>query len=474
MRYRASHTVTPDVIARALSDARPIPYWLDRPERPAPSASLSHSEETDLAIVGGGFTGLWGAVLAKEADPARDVVLIEADAVAEGASGRNGGMMDASLTHGVGNGYQHFPDQMGLLDKLGRENYEALLATLARYDIDARYESTGVLAVGTAPHEVEELRGQLEQLHALGHDAEWLERDALRAEVDSPTYLAGLWRRSGRGVIDPGRLAWGLRKTALALGVRIYEGTPLRELRGDRGELQIRCPGGTLRTRQVLLATNAFRGPVRRMRSSVIPIWDYVLVTEPLSAAQRAAIGWQRRQGVRGAGNRFHYYRLTPDDGILWGGYDAIYHYGSRLRKRDQQRPASHTMLARQFLETFPQLEGIRFSHRWGGPIASTTRFTLSVGSSHRGRVAWAIGYTGLGVVASRFGARAALERLAGEGETLSLDLVRRRPVPWPPEPLRWLGVRLTQRALAKADRNRGRRCPWLRLLDRLGLGFDS
>ncbi len=386
--------MTPDVIARALCDARPIPYWLDRPERPAPSASLSHSEETDLAIVGGGFTGLWGAVLAKEADPARDVVLIEADAVAEGASGRNGGMMDASLTHGVGNGYQHFPDQMGLLDQLGRENYEALIATLARYDIDARYESTGVLAVGTAPHEVEELREQLEQLHALGHDAEWLERDALRAEVDSPTYLAGLWRRSGRGVIDPGRLAWGLRKTALALGVRIYEGTPLRGLWGDREELQIRCPGGTLRTRQVLLATNAFRGPVRRMRSSVIPIWDYVLVTEPLSAAQRAAIGWQRRQGVRGAGNRFHYYRLTPDDGILWGGYDAIYPIrcwrvssskpfpSSRASAsvtagadRLPARRASHSALVRLTAAGWPGRSAIRGSEWWPAASAPALRW---------------------------------------------------------------------------------------------------
>jgi glycine/D-amino acid oxidase-like deaminating enzyme len=400
MRYRVSHTVTPDVIARALCDARPIPYWLDRPERPAPSVSLSHSEETDLAIVGGGFTGLWGAVLAKETDPARDVVLIEADVVAEGASGRNGGMMDASLTHGVGNGYQHFPDQMGPLDKLGRENYEALLATLERYDIDARYESTGVLAVGIAPHEVEELRGQLEQLHALGHDAEWLERDALRAEVDSPTYLAGLWRRSGRGVIDPGRLAWGLRKTALALGVRIYEGTPLRELRGDRGELQIRCPGGTLRTRQVLLATNAFRGPVRRMRSSVIPIWDYVLVTaraigftttgsRPTTASCGAAT---TRSTTTAAASRSGTSR-GPRATRGWHVSSSRPFPSSRASasvtagaERLPARRASHSALARLTAAGWPGRSAIRGSEWWPAASAPALRWNGWRGRERRSR----------------------------------------------------------------------------------------
>jgi glycine/D-amino acid oxidase-like deaminating enzyme len=209
------------------------------------------------------------------------------------------------------------------------------------------------------------------------------------------------------------------------------------------------------------------------MRSRVIPVWDYGLMTEPLSAAQRASIGWQRRQGMSGASARFHYYRLTVDNRILWGGYDAIYHFGSRLERAHQQRAESHALLARQFFETFPQLEGLRFTHRWGGPIASTTRFTMTVGSAYARRVAWAIGYTGMGVGASRFGARAALEQLAGEGDTLGLHFIRRKPTPWPPEPLRWLGVQYTQRALARFDET-GRRGPWLRLLDGLGLGFDS
>jgi glycine/D-amino acid oxidase-like deaminating enzyme len=211
------------------------------------------------------------------------------------------------------------------------------------------------------------------------------------------------------------------------------------------------------------------------MRRASIPVWDYALVTEPLSDGHRESLGWRHRQGACDRGNRFHYYRLTADHRILWGGYDAIYHFGSRIDPEFQQRPASFEGLSRRFFETFPQLAGLRFTHSWGGPIASTTRFCMDVGTACGRRVSWAIGYTGLGVVASRFGARVALDLLdRPDAPHLALRLVRKRSFPWPPEPLRFLGVALTQRALARADRNQGHRGPWLRLLDLAGLGFDS
>jgi hypothetical protein len=195
----------------------------------------------------------------------------------------------------------------------------------------------------------------------------------------------------------------------------------------------------------------------------------------PQSASAHASIGWRNRQGLGDTGNQFHYYRLTDDDRILWGGYEAGYHFGSRIDSDFEQDPPTFEMLSRQFFDTFPQLEGLRFTHSWGGPIGTTTRFCMDVGTAHGGRAAWAIGYTGLGVGASRFGARVALDLLdRPEADHLSLRLLRRRAVPWPPEPLRYIGVQLTRRAMAKADQNEGRRGPWLRLLDSLGLGFDS
>ena len=234
-------------------------------------------------------------------------------------------------------------------------------------------------------------------------------------------------------------------------------------------------PRGVLRAQQTLLATGAFRSPLRPVRSRIVPVWDYVLVTEPLTPAQRSDIGWERRQGVSDMGNRFHYYRLTADDRILWGGYDAIYHYGNGMGAEREQREATFARLAQHFFRTFPQLEDVRFTHRWGGPIDTCSRFFAFYGLVHAGRVAYAAGHTGLGIGASRFGARVALDLLAGrETEATCSQLVRSRPLPFPPEPVRWAVIQATRQALARADRRQGRRGPWLQLLDRLGLGYDS
>ena len=457
----------------SLAHAEPSCYWLDRPERPQPAPPLEGDVDTDLAIVGGGFTGLWAAVQAKEASPDRDVLLIEGDAIAEHASGRNGGLLDASITHGLSNGLQHFPKEIDTLEALGNENYRQIIETLERYRIDAGYIEAGTLDVATRPHEVEYMREDFDEARHHHPDQLWLDRDAVQAEVHSPTYLAGLWKREGCGTVDPAKLAWGLRDVAISLGLRIHEHTRMDSLDSVGSEMEIRCPRGRIRARQVLLATNAFRSTLFSMRCRVIPVWDYVLMTEPLSPEQLGSIGWKRRQGIDDFGTRFHYYRLSADNRILWGGYDAIYHYGSGLEREHQQRAATHEVLAKHFFDTFPQLEGLRFTHRWGGPIATSTQFCVTVGSAYKRRVAWAIGYTGMGVSATRFGARAALEQLAGEGETLSLRFIRRKPMPWPPEPLRWLSVAITQRALAKSDET-GRRGPWLSLLDAFGMGFDS
>jgi glycine/D-amino acid oxidase-like deaminating enzyme len=207
----------------------------------------------------------------------------------------------------------------------------------------------------------------------------------------------------------------------------------------------------------------------------VVPIYDYALVTEPLSAEQREAIGWRGRQGLGDTANQFHYYRLTADGRILWGGYDAIYHFGNALRPELDQDEATFAALSQRFFTTFPQLAGIRFSHRWGGAIDTCSRFFAFTGTTHEGRVAYTVGHTGLGVCASRFGANLALDLLDGtSSEAAGLRSMRSIPTPFPPEPLRWAAIQLTRNRLAAADRNRGKRGWWLRALDRAGLGFNS
>jgi glycine/D-amino acid oxidase-like deaminating enzyme len=448
------------------------PFWLDQPAPPR-RPPLVGLEEADLVVVGGGLTGLWAALQAAEAG--EGVVLLEGERLAFGASGRNGGFCSASLTHGIGNGLARWPDELAQLERMGRENLDAIRATIARHGIDCGWHDAGEIAVATAAHQLPWLEEEAETLRAHGWDAQVLDGPEMRAQVHSPAFLGGLWTRDVSALVDPARLCWGLARAAEAAGARICEGSPVTALAPDGAGVRAETAGGRVLARHAVLATSAFPPLVRAIGRYVVPVYDYVLVTEPLSAEQRAAIGWEGGQGLSDVTNLFHYFRMTDDGRVLWGGYDAVYDFAGRVRAARDERPATFDRLAEHFVATFPQLEGIGFSHRWGGAIDTCSRFSALWGRALSGRAVYVAGFTGLGVGASRFGARVALDLLAGaDTERTRLEMVRRRPLPFPPEPARWAGIRLTQRALAKADAREGRRGPWLRTLDRLGLGFDS
>ncbi len=457
-------------LARLVAAAKPKSFWLDRPDAPPARKPLRGDLTCDLAVIGGGFTGLWTALLAKQANPGRSVVLVEGSRVGWAASGRNGGFCDASLTHGAVNGRERFGDEFATLQRLGEQNLTAIQDAVGQLGIDCGFERTGALQVATEEYQAVELRAAAEL-----DGSTFLDGAAVRAEVNSPTYLAGAWDAAGTALVDPARLAWGLAAACERIGVRIFERTPATGLASDSDGVTTKTAGGLLRAKKVALGTNAFPSLIRRLRPYIVPVYDYVLVTEPLSPQQLAAVGWRNRQGVGDVSNQFHYYRLTSDNRILWGGYDAIYHFGRHVRMTYDQRPATFVKLAEHFFATFPQLEGIGFSHRWGGAVDTCTRFCAFFGTAHHGRVAYSLGYTGLGVGASRFGARVMLDLLTGERTELTeLQLVRTKPVPFPPEPFAYLGVQATRWSLARADQQSGRRNLWLRALDAAGLGFDS
>ncbi|MEW1720817.1 FAD-dependent oxidoreductase [Streptomyces sp. NPDC093109] len=463
-------------VTASLADARPAPYWLDDPGRPAALPALTGDEHCDLLVVGGGYSGLWTALLAKERDPARDVVLIEGREVGWAASGRNGGFCAASLTHGFANGLARWPGDLAKLEDLGARNLDAIEAAVARYQLDCDFERTGEIDLATEPYQLAGLHETYEEATALGVPGlELLDRDAVRAEVDSPTFLGGVWDRRGVAMLHPAKLAWGLKRACADLGVRIHERTPALGLARSGAAMAVRTPYGRVFARRVALGTNVFPSLVRRVRPYTVPVYDYALMTEPLTAEQLGAVGWHNRQGLADSANRFHYFRLTADQRILWGGYDAVYPFGGRLSAGRDHRPETYRTLAAHFFRCFPQLAGVRFSHTWGGAIDTCTRFAPFFGTAYGGRVAYAAGYTGLGVGATRFGGEVMLDLLAGERtERTEPAMVREKPLPFPPEPAAWAGIALTQWSLARADERGGRRNAWLRTLDRLGLGFDS
>lgn len=464
-----------DASAEALRDASPTPFWTDRPDAPAPRAPLTRAITADLVVVGAGFTGLWTAWRAIERDPGASVVVLEAARVAHGATGRNGGFVASSLTHGLTHGTHIWPDQVGALHEEGERNLAELVETIEAAGIDCDLRWSGKTTVAVEPWQVDGLREAAELAARHGVDLELQSRDEVQGDVHSPTYLAGLRDRTGTVLVDPARLAWGMAAELERRGVRVFEGSAVTGLARGGAGVRVSTAAGSVDARSAVVATAAYPAPLKRLGNYIMPLYDHVLMTEPLTAAQRESIGWAEGQGLTDAGNQFHYYRPTADGRVLFGGWDAVYYFGGRVDASLEQRDRSHELLARHFFETFPQLEGVRFTNRWAGPIDSTTRFTAAYGTALGGRVAYAVGHTGLGVGASRFSADVALDLLSGEPTSrLRYDIVRRRPFPIPPEPFRNPIVQFTRRSILSADAHEGRRNLWLRTLDRFGLGFNS
>ena len=465
-------TAWPDsLLASALAPSRQAVPWLEdlgeRPERPR----LGGDVDADLVVVGGGLTGLWTAVRAKRRDPGRRGVLLEAKRIGWAASGRNGGFCDASLTHGADNGRARWPEEIETLERLGLENLAGFERDLTELGVDAEFERVGGLDVATEEH-------QLEWLDEMASEPGRHRVSALgaRALVDSPTYLGGVVT-SGESLalVHPGKLSEGLAAAAESLGVEVYEHSPATGLEREGERMRVTTSHGRVLADRVALATNVFPSLLTRDRLMTVPVYDYALMTEPLSAAQRESIGWEGRQGLGDVANQFHYYRLTSDNRILFGGYDAVYFAGGRVREEYEDRPASFRKLASHFFTTFPQLEGLHFAHRWAGPIDSSTRFCAYVRLARDGRVAAALGFTGLGVGASRFAAEVMLDRLDGIAtERTETRMMRELPPPFPPEPIASMGIQATRWSLDQADHRGGRRNLILRTLDALGLGFDS
>lgn len=457
-----------------MADVRHEVMWLDDPERPDSREPLVGRDQTDLVVIGGGLSGLWAALRAKERHPDLDVVLLEGDRLASAASGRNGGFMAASVTHGDLNGLDRWPEEFPTLFQMGLDNFASIADAVARYGIDCDLQFVGELDVATEDYQVAELRERVGRLAAAGVKTEFLDGEATRAMVDSPTYRAGVLDPNV-AIVNPARLCWGLAAAAESLGVRIHEHTAVTGLRRDGAAIRVRTFTGEIRTARVALATAAYRPLLKRINAFVVPVFDHVVVTAPLPADALAALRWSGRQGIGDSGNQFHYYRLTADGRLLWGGYDAVYQRGARPGSTVERDDALSARLVQHLHDTFPVLREVPIEYTWAGAIDTCSRFSAFWGRAFSGQVAYVAGFTGLGVGASRFGAEVLLDILFGEQtERTALEMVRTKPLPFPPEPARQWVIDWTRSSLQAADAHAGQRNLWLRTLDRLGLGFDS
>jgi glycine/D-amino acid oxidase-like deaminating enzyme len=463
------HPASPSVIAHSLDGSVKKPFWVD--DTPVkPLGNLRGTIVCDLAIVGAGYTGLWTALQAKARHPEWRVVVLEGKTPGWAASGRNGGFVEATLTHGESNGKTRFPREYDLLDQAGLDNLDAIEKTVTDRGWDCDFWRVGSFAVATEPHQVEWLKESAD-----GEREIFLGKDAISSRVNSPTYLAGTFAPRDTAMVHPGKLTREMVAACLADGVEIFDNTPVKSLDAGSESITLSTPSGEVKAERVALATNAFPSLLKRYQFHTVPVYDYVLMTEPLTTDQMASIGWEGKEGVADLANQFHYYRITADNRILFGGYDAIYHYGGKLRSRYEDRPESFQRLASHFFTTFPQLEGVRFSHRWAGAIDTCSRFSAFFATAYSGRVAYAAGFTGLGVAATRFAADVMLDQLTGlDTWRTQLEMVKSLPTPFPPEPFAYPAIQATRFALDRADHRAGKRGLFLKTLDALGLGFDS
>jgi glycine/D-amino acid oxidase-like deaminating enzyme len=450
-------------------------FWLSR-RAPKPVAPFEGAGEADVVVVGAGLTGLWTALFVNRLDPSAEVVILEQEVAAYGASGRNAGMLSETVDHGHGLAIQHFGEtEARRLARLGESNVEEMAAYLRERGIDCDYEPTGRLIAALTERQLEQARRAVDTARHLGLDSyRYLNRDEIRAQLDSPLYLGGVQVRGG-GILDPVKLVDGLRAEAERLGVRVHERSRVESMSLAGAGVQLRTARGSLRARRAVLATSAYTHQILpSVARRFIPLYDYILVSDPLSSAQLETIGWRERQGVSDGRSFFNYYRLTADDRILWGTSEAAYYPGNQVDPGCDHSSFHYAGLRMSFRHHFPALASVDFPYAWGGPICSTTRLTPFFGRALDRRVVYGLGYTGHGLgttrIAGRILAHLALDR---PSDLLDLKMVRRKPFPYPPEPLRGWAVARVTRALRRVDDGK-RPSAALRLLDRLGIGFSS
>jgi len=459
-------------------ETRPIErscYWLAQRTRAA-EAPLEGRQEADVVIVGAGFTGLWTANHLKALDPGLNVAVVEQGTAAYGASGRNAGMLGEGIDHSHELAIAHFGrEEAQRLAVLGGENISAMRRFLTERAIDCDFEPTGMLHVALLPSQVPDLLASLECALGLGlTHYRVLDRDEIRAEIHSDRYEGALFNPAS-AILNPVKLVEGLKREAVKQGVRVFEQTKVTSIENEGAGVRIRAAGGEIRGRKAVLATSAYTHHLLpRLRFRFIPFYDYIIVSEPLTPAQREVIGWRNRQGVADVRSFFKYYRLTADNRVLWGTSEAKYYRGNRVDATCDHSARHYSELRDSFFRHFPGLTGLDFPYAWGGAICATTRFTPFFGSARGGRVLYGLGYTGHGLGTTHLAGQVLAHMALGRPSALlDLKLVRQQPFPYPPEPVRSLAVAAVTRALRRVDAGE-RPNLLLRTLDAMGIGLSS
>jgi glycine/D-amino acid oxidase-like deaminating enzyme len=427
-------------------------FWTQSKEPRAVHPPVAGDVGADVAIIGGGYTGLATAYHLKTAEPALKVAVLDAETAGFGASGRNAGFV--MTLFGASSGLMkslHGKDKLAAAHKYMESAIDALAAMVTEHKIDCDFERTGFLKVATSPSYQTRIKKEIELFHSIGAAGfEWLDAAELASRVRSPTFMGACWEPHC-GLLNPVKWVDALRRLAVARGARLYEGTRVESVAREGGKFRVATPGGTVTAEKVVFATNGYTHLIPGLASKQVPAFAYIVVTEPLSEAQRASIGWVGREGIEDGRNFMHFYRLTPDNRILAGGGPGLVPYGGNMDHDACPKAWAH--LERFIATTFPQLRGIAITHRWGGAFSVTSDSTPQIGTLHGGAAVYSIGCTGHGVAMTHMNGRIICDLVLGrKTELADLWFVNRRSFPIPPEPIRSLAVRAVMAGMSFDD----------------------
>lgn len=415
-----------------------VSFWYRAEGLPTPGPRLEGDLSADVVIVGAGYTGLWTAYYLKRAEPSLDVVILEKEFAGFGASGRNGGWLTADLagsheryarTHGVEATIRLQREMFATVDEV--------IAVCGRENIDADIVKGGVLTVARGRAQAERLRATVEHLRSWGYTEEDLHLVTPGERLRVAGSVAESWSPHCARV-QPAKLVQGLARTVRALGVRVFERTPVTAIAPHRAI----TPYGTVRASYVIRATEGFTAEINGLRRHWLPMNSSMIVTERLPQSVWDAIGWQGRELLGDAAHYYIYAQRTADDRIAFGGRGKPYRYGSRIDARGRTPTWTITTLRSLLADFFPAVATFPIAHAWSGVLAVPRDWCSTVHVDHTTGLGWAGGYTGHGVATSNLAGRTLRDLiLRRDSDLTSLPWVGRKVRRWEPEPLRWLGV---------------------------------
>ena len=429
---------------------RAVSLWLDRYPHPlTPRTALDGDTEADVVIVGAGFTGLWTAYYLQRFDPTLRIVVVESEIAGFGASGRNGGWCSALFPaswdriehdHGRGAALAMRAAMIDSVDQVG--------AVAAAEGIDCGFARGGTLSLARSAAQLTRARQEVAEARRFGDDLEFLPAARAR-ERSSAADVLGATYTPHCAAIDPGALVRGLAEVVERTGVTIAERTPATEITPHR----VSTPHGTVTAEVVVRATEAFTAALPGHRRDVAPIYSLIVATEPLDVGRLAAVGLADRETFTDFGHLLCYGQRSADGRIVFGGRGAPYHLGSSVAPANDRNERVFAGLRRSLVAMFPALEGVAFTHSWGGAVAAPRDWHASVGLDRSTGVAWAGGYVGDGVSTTNLAGRTLADLITGDDtELVHLPWVGHRSRRWEPEPLRFLGINASLSAARFAD----------------------